>query len=207
MSSSNRVEFSRSKVRDDPEVRVSELIDRVGRVTRGLQFVNGLSPAQWEALRFTARANRYSLSPTALAKYLGTTKGTISQTLISLEKKGYLQRLRDEHDRRSVRLELTPAGLRLLEQDPLFEIDKAVACLPAHEKDALFDGLNRMLRDVQRKLGGNEFGVCEECSLFSAENTPGAPDSAYQCGLTKEAISDDESRQICVNFRSMDDSA
>ena len=65
-----------------PEFRVSELIDRVGRVTRGLQFVNGLSPAQWESLRFIARANRYSSNPTALAKFLGSTKGTVSQTLI-----------------------------------------------------------------------------------------------------------------------------
>jgi DNA-binding MarR family transcriptional regulator len=204
MSPSYPDEIFRSKVRADPKLRVSELIDRVGRVTRGLQFVNGLSPAQWEALRYTSRANRYSTSPTALAKFLGTTKGTISQTLISLEKKGYLQRLRDERDRRSIRLEVTPAGWRLLERDPLLEIDKAVACLPAHEKEALFDGLSRMLRDVQRKLGGNEFGVCEECSLFSAENTPGAPDNAYRCGLTSEAISDDETQRICINFKSPD---
>lgn len=181
-----------------PELRISELIDRVGRVTRGLQFVNGLSPAQWEALRFISRANRYSSNPTALAKFLGTTKGTISQTLISLEKKGYVQRLRDERDGRGVRLELTPSGWRLLDQDPLLEIDKAAACLPAHEKEALFGGLNRMLRDVQRKIGGNEFGVCEDCSLFSAEH---APDGAHLCGLTSEAISPDETTRICVKFQ------
>lgn len=181
-----------------PEFRVSELIDRAGRVTRGLQFVNGLSPAQWEALRFISRANRYSCSPTALAKFLGTTKGTISQTLISLDKKGYLRRLRDERDRRGVRLELTPAGWRLLDQDPLLEIDKAVACLPAHEQEALFEGLNRMLRDVQRSLGGNEFGVCDDCSLFSAENDSG---DVSRCGLTSEPMTADESTRICVNFQ------
>lgn len=186
-----------AKPRSVPEFRFSELIDRVGRVTRGLQFVNGLSPAQWEALRFISRANRFSSSPTALAKFLGTTKGTISQTLISLEKKGYVQRLRDERDGRGVRLELTSPGWRLLEQDPLLEIDKAVACLPAHEKEALYGGLNRMLRDVQRKIGGNEFGVCDDCTLFSAEQSP---DGAYQCGLTHEAMSLDETVRICVNF-------
>lgn len=186
------------------ELRISELIDRVGRITRGLQFVNGLSPAQWEALRFIARANRYSCSPTALAKYLGTTKGTISQTLISLEKKGYLQRLREERDRRGIRLELKPAGWRLLDQDPLLEIDKAVACLPAHEKEALAGGLNRMLRDIQGKIGGNEFGVCEDCSLFSAENDT---DDASQCGLTSEPMTADESQRICVNFTSEEEGA
>ena len=181
-----------------PEFRVSELIDRVGRVTRGLQFVNGLSPAQWESLRFIARANRYSSNPTALAKFLGSTKGTVSQTLISLEKKGYVQRLRDENDRRGVRLELKPAGWRLLDQDPLREIDKAVACLPAHEKEALIGGLSRMLRDVQRSLGGSAFGVCEDCSLFSAQNVP---DGGHMCGLTSEPLSVDDSHRICVNFR------
>ena len=181
-----------------PALRVSELIDRVGRVTRGLQFVNGLSPAQWEALRFIARANRYSSNPTALAKFLGSTKGTVSQTLISLEKKGYVQRLRNERDRRGIRLELMPAGWRLLETDPLLEIDKAVACLPAHEKEALIGGLNRMLRDVQRKLGGNEFGVCDDCSLFTAEQAPGGE---YQCGLTRESITAHETQLVCVNFK------
>ena len=192
MSSSHRDALAVS------EFRVSELIDRVGRITRGLQFVNGLSPAQWEALRFIARANRYSNTPTALAKFLGSTKGTISQTLISLEKKGYLQRLRDTRDRRGVRLELTPAGWRLLDQDPLLEIDKTVACLPAYEKEILIDGLNRMLRDVQRKIGGNEFGVCDDCSLFSAENAPGGNSV---CGLTSEPMTHEESERICVNFQ------
>lgn len=187
-----------------PDLRVSELIDRVGRITRGLQFVNGLSPAQWEALRFIARANRYSSSPTALAKFLGTTKGTISQTLISLEKKGYLQRLRDERDRRAVRLELTRTGRRLLEQDPLLEIDKVVAGLPAREKAALIDGLNHMLRDVQRKLSGNEFGVCENCSLFRAES---AAEGVHQCGLTSEPMTSDETHRICVNFLSAGEAA
>ena len=93
----------------DSELSISELLDRVGRVTRGLQFVDGLSPAQWEALRFLARANRYSRGPSALAEFLGTTKGTISQTLIALENKGYLRRRRGARDKRSVDLELTAA--------------------------------------------------------------------------------------------------
>src|SRR3546814_7076019 len=58
--------------------RVIVLLDRLSRLTRELQFVDGLNPAQWEALRFLATANKYSRSPTALAEYLGATKGTVS---------------------------------------------------------------------------------------------------------------------------------
>src|SRR5690606_124477 len=53
--------------------RVILLLDRLSRLSRELQFVDGLNPAQWEALRFVARANRYSRTPTALAEYLGST--------------------------------------------------------------------------------------------------------------------------------------
>ena len=76
------------------------LIDRIGRVTRGLQFADGLSPAQWESLRYVSRANHYSRNPSALAAFLGATKGPVSQTLIALEGKGYLRRVRGNPDRR-----------------------------------------------------------------------------------------------------------
>ncbi len=184
-----------------PELTISALLDRVGRVTRGLQFVNGLSPAQWEALRFLSRANRYSCGPSALADFLGTTKGTVSQTLIALENKGYLRRLRTERDRRTVRLELTPAGRGLLKRDPLLVVDDAVAGLPAGERNAITEGLDRLLRNVQQRLGANDFGVCETCSLFAAEGAAGEHDGPHRCGLTNEPISDGETRLICVNYR------
>src|SRR3546814_12275625 len=72
--------------------RVIVLLDRLSRLTRELQFVDGLNPAQWEALRFLATANKYSRSPTALAEYPGATKGPGSQTLIALEPKALIPR-------------------------------------------------------------------------------------------------------------------
>ena len=38
--------------------RVIVLLDRIGRLTRELQFADGLNPAQWDALRFLAQANK-----------------------------------------------------------------------------------------------------------------------------------------------------
>ena len=81
---------------------VSVLLDRIGRMMRGLQFVEGLSPAQWEALRYIARANRYSRNPSALADFLGTSQGTVSHTLIALQGNGYLRRLRGPPARSAV---------------------------------------------------------------------------------------------------------
>lgn len=187
--------------RPAPQLSISELLDRVGRVTRGLQFVDGLSPAQWEALRFLARANRYSRGPSALAEFLGTTKGTISQTLIALENKGYLRRLRGEQDKRSVILELTPAGETLLDRDPLRVVDEVVARIPDSERATITDGLSRLLNDVQGRLNSNGFGICEACSLFAAAGAPDERDGPHRCGLTGEPVDPSEAQRICVNYQ------
>ncbi len=184
-----------------PQLSISELLDRVGRVTRGLQFVDGLSPAQWEALRFLARANRYSRGPSALAKFLGTTKGTISQTLIAMENKGYISRLRGERDKRSVVLELTSAGEALLDRDPLRVVDEVVARLPDSERNTISDGLSRLLHDVQRRLDSNGFGICKACSLFAAAGAADENDGPHRCGLTGEPVGPSESHRICVNYQ------
>ena len=83
---------------------IATLVDRLSRIAHSLQFSEGLNPAQWNALRFLARANKYSTSPGVLADYLGCTKGTISQTLIALESKGLVARIRCDEDRRKVLL-------------------------------------------------------------------------------------------------------
>lgn len=178
------------------------LIDRIGRVARGLQFVDGLSPAQWESLRYVSRANRYSRNPSALAAFLGATKGTVSQTLIALEGKGYLRRVRGSPDRRAVRLDLTPAGEELLRRDPLDLVDTAVsgALLPT-EASSLVDSLARLLRDLQKRCDINGFGICEQCALYREANAADNDDPRQLCGLTGEALESDGKWRICVNFR------
>ncbi len=180
---------------------VGELIGRVGRVARGLQFVDGLSPAQWEALRYVARANRYSRCPSALAAFLGATKGTVSQTLIALEGKGYMRRERNSPDRRGVQLRLTAAGETLLERDPLLHLDAAAAALAPEAREALVEGLESVLQCVRRRTGGLDFGVCEECNKFCADGAADAADGPHRCGLTGEALDDNDRRLICVSYQ------
>lgn len=176
--------------------RIAELLDRLGRATHALQFVNGLNPAQWEALRFLGRANRYSRSPSSLSDYLGTTKGTTSQTLRALESKGYVTRCRDCNDRRGVSLELTESGRALLASDPMREIERAVGGLSGICVDALAEGLSQVLDRIRSRCRQGVFGVCEQCSHLVASGEA----ATTQCGLTGEALSNEESRQLCVNF-------
>ena len=68
---------------DSLSYRAAILIERLGRLLQTEEQETGLNPAQWQALRFLGRANRFSRTPATVADYLGSTRGTVSQTLIA----------------------------------------------------------------------------------------------------------------------------
>lgn len=176
--------------------RVILLLDRLSRLTRELQFVDGLNPAQWEALRFIAQANKFSRSPTALAEYLGATKGTVSQTLIALESKGLITRCKKTCDRRQVDLCLTEAGEAMLAKDPMQTLERAASEMAADLGPQLIKGLTRLLHDLQSQHKVMEFGVCQDCSLFCVQDG-----GTGLCGNNGQAISVEEKTKICVNYK------
>lgn len=180
--------------------RVGELLDRIARVAREAQFSDGLNPAQWEALRYLARANRYSRSPGALAEYLGCTKGTVSQTLIALEQKGYVIRARDAVDRRGMRLELSEAGRAAIARDPILTLERAAEMLDEEVRAPLVKGLSRLLYDLQTERGIRRFGVCQDCALHCCDGHQAHPAGANHCGANGEVIQPGDERRICANF-------
>lgn len=178
--------------------RVIILLDRLGRLTRELQFADGLNPAQWEALRFVAQANKYSRNPTALAEYLGATKGTVSQTLIALENKGLITRCKKTDDRRQVELCLTEAGQTMLGRDPMQTLERASTEIADELGAEMVKGLTRLLHDLQTRHQVVEFGVCQDCSLFCVN----AQDQAAGiCGNNGDTIDEVEKAKICVNYK------
>ena len=99
----------------------AELLLQVGRLVQAEGYHGELSPAQWMALRFFARANQFSRNPSAFAEFQATTRGTASQAIKALEAGGYLVRQRSEADGRSVTLRLTDKGKEAIARDP-FEV-------------------------------------------------------------------------------------
>jgi DNA-binding MarR family transcriptional regulator len=89
-----------------------------------------MHPGQWAALRFLARANKEARTVLGLARYLGITQGPASRAIAALERKALLTGERDSKDRRVVRLEITPAGRALLDQDPIQRLAGLIKALP-----------------------------------------------------------------------------
>ena len=104
---------------------IAELVLHLGRIASREALVEGLTPAQWAVLRYFARANRFSRTPSAFAAFHGTTRGTASQTIKNLETLGYLTRMRAEADGRSVRLVLTEKARGILANDPFESLVRA----------------------------------------------------------------------------------
>jgi len=153
---------------------------------RGLQLVH------LQALDYLGRANRYSNTPRALADYLGLTKGTVSQTLLLLHRRGLVLREEDPADRRVVRLRLGPRGRRLVDGSGAGAgWRREVESLPAAERAAAARALQRLLTGLQRRRGNLSFGECRTCCHFRREG------AAFRCGLTGEPLQRAETLQIC----------
>jgi len=132
-----------------PSARATaEVMAQVLRTTANLAFTEGLNPAQWAALRYFAQATPSARSVVAFARYHGTTKGTASQTIAALLKKGYLERHRSERDRRTVSVILTEPGRIVLANDPLNELAVAIAGLSDSHHKAMAEGLDQLLRTL-----------------------------------------------------------
>jgi DNA-binding MarR family transcriptional regulator len=134
--------------------------------------VGRLNPAQCEALRYLARANRFSRNPAALADYLASTRGTISRTLASLEEKGYVAREPSARDGRSVDFALTSEGSKALKRDPLLVLARDIEQATGGEGADLLDGLRQTLRNAIARNQGRAFGACYTCRHFRAQVRP-----------------------------------
>lgn len=181
--------------------RVAELIDRLGRMTRELQYVDGLNPAQWEALRFLNRANTYSRTPGAVAQFLGATKGTVSQTISALENKGLVVRKPSDRDKRVCLIDLTIEGESLILRDPVKRIEGAVGGMDSETGAAMVQGLSRLLAALQSGKGKPLFGVCVACCRhITPGGGCGGEEAAALCGVTGEPLSGADTKKVCVNY-------
>lgn len=94
---------------------------------------------------------------TAVARALGVTTGTLTISMNSLVKKGYVERVRSEEDRRVVLVSLTAKGKRAFEHHEKFHremIRHVVEMLNEDEKRVLeksLEGLNGFFRKMQQQ--------------------------------------------------------
>lgn len=172
--------------------RAAHLIERLGRLIRAGDFAAGLNPAQWEALRYLARANRFSRTPAALADYLNSSRGTVSQTLIALEAKGLVTKTKSPTDARSTILALTAAGQAMLANDSEAMLARAID--ETGGAPGVAAALEAALSRALARRGGKAFGVCKNCRHFRR----GA--ASHHCALLDMPLAAQETLAICAEM-------
>lgn len=175
----------------------ANLMERISRLTRTEEQVGDLYPAQWAVLRYLSRANRFSRTPMVMTKYLATTRGTMSQTINALERKGYVERHPSLTDKRSVNVELTDLGRKKLNSDPLLRLSGDLDSALGQNPEKLVEMLEALLQEIIKGNGGQMFGQCKSCRHFDADGgaTTRTP---HRCLLLDVDLSTSDSEEICV---------
>lgn len=181
-----------------PGSDLADLIVHLARLGQACGHADGTLPltaAQWTALRYFARANRFSRTPSAFSEFHATTRGTASQTVKSLVALGLLARQSHETDGRSTVINVTEAGLAQLRADPLSDLRKVLANLPEATHAALATALGRAITDLARLRETPIFGTCEDCSHCET-----GAETSY-CHCTQSLLGFQDMRAICVDFQ------
>lgn len=176
-------------------------LERLARLMRAKEHDGELNPAQWEALRYLARANRFSNSPGALTRYLGATKGTISQTVIALERKGLVAKTVRASERRSVSLSLTDRGRAALAADPWGQLGADAGTLGGKTRRRLEKGLRELLAAELKRGGHQTFGQCSTCRFFREKGRSADPSGPHLCMLMEQPLSGSDSDRICAEHQ------
>lgn len=176
---------------------IAELLVHIGRTSRGEDIQSPLTATQWTCLRFFARANRVSRTPSAFASFQATTRGTASQTIKALESKGLLARYRSDKDGRSVRLEVTELGTKTLDFDPLADMISAIDVIKPKQCAAFLATLSQVSETLAGLRGAQAFGTCKACTHYTWS------DGVGYCACVASELAPDDLGKLCVNFSSV----
>jgi len=176
--------------------RIAELVVHLGRACRSEDGQSDLTAAQWTCLRFFARANASTRTPSAFAGFHATTRGTASQIIKSLERRSLIARHRSESDGRSVRFDLTGSGRALLAVDPMGELHGLLGAVEVAERQAFLAMLSRLASSLAAMKNARAFGTCRDCTHFTPAN-----DSGF-CACMAAQVGADEIGKLCGSYHS-----
>lgn len=156
-----------------------------------------LQLVHFQLLEYLFYCNKYSDTPAAIANYLGMTRGTVSQSLIILEKKGFLKKNQDTADKRIFHIQLLQKGRNSLKKARPTELFKNTSVILAANSAVLAgeEVFIAALIALQKANGSMAFGVCNTCINFTRKST------GFFCELTQEKLSKIDSEKICQEHK------
>lgn len=154
-----------------------EILSMVRALTRLCELVESqrsrrpdLSGPRWGLLMLLLAHEQKSgpqgVTPTALSRFQGVSRNTISSLLRGLEEQGYVERTLDPHDYRVFRIRLTSAGrevVRSLAPERVAFMNQLAADLTPAEREELIRLLEKLHDSIMAHAGLGP-GDCHELS-------------------------------------------
>ncbi|CZF85037.1 MarR family winged helix-turn-helix transcriptional regulator [Grimontia marina] len=175
---------------------LTDILERIVTLHRnevrlvGVEY--GLHPVHLEVLYYLSRCNKFSDTPAAVTEFLGTTKGTTSQSITLLASKGFLNKEKDPDDRRVTHLVLTEKGKEVASKAiPPVVLINGLEQL-GNDSEALREQLETLLRSMQKATNSASFGVCKTCKFHQPVS-----DGVFFCKLTKETLDLEGGELLC----------
>lgn len=154
----DRITAAWQRERPDLDVSPLQVLSRVSRLSRHLDLArrqafatHELDTWEFDVLAALRRAGEpYALSPGQLGAETLVTSGTMTNRIDRLEKRGLVRREPDPSDRRGVRVVLTDAGRRTVD-DAVFDLvareHQVLAALPGDQQAELAELLRTLIRE------------------------------------------------------------
>ncbi|MET0864670.1 MAG: MarR family transcriptional regulator [Nakamurella sp.] len=141
--------------RPDLNLGAMEIFGRLGRLTAHLGpaidqtfAARGLQRGEYDVMAALRRAGApYSLTPSALSETLMLSRAGMTNRLDRLETAGLIERRHNQQDRRSMHIDLTPAGLELVNEATTAHVANETQLLSGltPEQQQLLNELTRIL--------------------------------------------------------------
>jgi len=171
---------------NDTEIWLERLNSLYKSQMRHAACDEGIQLVHIEILQYLSICNRYSNTAQALSEYLGQTKGSISQSLRVMESMGHIQRKPCMNDKRVVRLFITEGG-----RDCLQRVSHGMS-LDFDDAPSVVELVKSLLARWQAQSSQKGFGQCQSCR-YNVD----LGNSEFECGLTKELLSNTDVKKIC----------
>jgi DNA-binding MarR family transcriptional regulator len=166
-----------------------------------------LTPTQRRILDVVA-SRRESLTLSALARELGVTPATASDSVGALQSKGLVEKRRSQADGRALALMLTNEGQSSVtalaaRPDPL---QAAFDTLTADEQEVFYRSAIKMISGLQARGALPASRMCMRCRFFEPFREPGS-ESPHFCNQQSMTLADRQLRLECETHEPGDEAA
>lgn len=183
------------------ESKIVVAVERVSEAFRVLLWDEAkkhtLSPIQVQLLIFCAYHSIEKRKAGFLVTEFNLTKATISDSVKTLEQKGYIQKETEAADNRSYSIRLTKSGLALAKNIATFAnpVYESVTNLTEIQQQVLLSSLLEMIQKLQIAGIISMNRMCLSCRFY--EKKP----ADHYCRLLKTALKNTELRIDCKEYK------